>query len=87
MNFTYLENRSGGETRKLSMLANIIGLTMTNLYDENDNEDYRQALRDTCYTMCKLCELEGFPLNRTPLTVSWLDSNERKELRRKGAIK
>lgn len=87
MKFKYLENRSGGESRKLSTFATTIGLTMANLYDENDNEDYRQALRDTCYTMCKLCELEGLPLNRTPLTVSWLDSDERNELRRKGAIK
>ena len=87
MKFTYLENRSGGEAKKLSLFASTVGLAMQNLYDENDNEDYRQALKDTCYTMCKLCELEGLSLNRTPLTVSWLDSNERKELGRKGAIK
>ena len=87
MKFNFLECRSGGETRKLSLFASTVGLAMQNLYDENDNEEYRQALRDACYTMCKLCELEGLPLNRTPLTASWLDSNERKEYRREGAIK
>ena len=87
MDFTYLENRSGGETRQLCRFAGTVGLAMQNLYDENENEEYRQALRDASYTMCKLLELDGIPLNRTPLTVSWLDSEERKEYRRKGAIK
>lgn len=86
MKFTYLENRSGGESRKLSLFASTVGLTMQNLYDENENEEYKQALRDTSFQMCRLLELEGIPLNRTPLTVEWLDSNERKEYRRKGAI-
>ncbi len=87
MNFNYLENRSGGESRQLCLFASTIGLTMQNLYDENKNEEYRQALKDTSFKMCKLLELDGIPLNRTPLTVSWLDSEERKEYRRKGAIK
>ena len=87
MKFTYLENRSGGETRKLSLFASTVGLAMQNLYDENDNEEYRQALRDTCYTICKLLEVKGVPLNRTPLTTSWLDSIERRNLRRDGQIK
>ena len=86
-NYTYLENRSGGEIRKLSLFAFAISLGMHNLYDDNDSEEYRQALKDTCYKMCKLLELEGLPINRTPLTADWLDSNERKDLRRNGAIK
>ena len=60
---------------------------MQNLYDDNENEEYRQALRDTSYTMCKLLELQGIPLNRTPLTATWLDSNERRDYQRKGTIK
>ena len=87
MDFSFLECRSGGESRELIVFASTVSLAMQNLYDENDNEEYRQALKDTCYTMCKLLEIKGVPLNRTPLTVSWLDSNERKELRREGAIK
>lgn len=87
MKFNYLENRSGRESRELIVFASTVSLAMQNLYDENDNEEYRQALKDTCYTMCKLLELREIPLNRTPLTTSWLDSNERKEYRRTGAIK
>lgn len=87
MKFTCLENKSSGESRKLCRFANTVGLTMQNLYDENDNEEYRQALRDTSFQMCRLLELEGIPLNRTPLTAEWLDSNDRKEYRRKEIIK
>lgn len=87
MKFTCLENRSCGESRKLCLFASTVGLAMQNLYDENENEEYRQALRDTSFQMCRLLELEGIPLNRTPLTAEWLDSNDRKEYRRKGAIK
>ena len=87
MKLNFLECRSGGESREFITFASTVSLAMQNLYDENDNEEYRQALKDTCYTMCKLLEIKGVPLNRTPLTVSWLDSNERKELRREGTIK
>lgn len=87
MDFSFLECRSGGESRELIVFASTVSLTMQNLYDENDNEEYRQALKDTCYTICKLLEVKGVPLNRTPLTVSWLDSIERRNLRREGTIK
>ena len=87
MKFTYLENRSSGESRELTLFATTVGITMQNLYDDNENEEYRQALRDTSYTMCKLLELQGIPLNRTPLTATWLDSIERRDYRREGAIK
>lgn len=87
MKFTYLENRSGGESRELTLFATTVGITMQNLYDDNENEEYRQALRDTSYTMCKLLELQGIPLNRTPLTVAWLDSIERRNYQREGTIK
>ena len=87
MEFNYLECRSGGESRKLCLFASTVGLTMQNLYNENENEEYRQALRDTSYTMCKLLELRNIPLNRTPLTAEWLDSMERREYRRERAIK
>ena len=87
MKFTYLESRSGGESRELLVFATTVGIAMQNLYDDNPDEEYRQALRDTSYTMCKLLELHNIPLNRTPLTAEWLDSIERREYRREGAIK
>ena len=82
-----LECRSGGESRELIVFATTVSLAMQNLYETEENEEYRQALRDTSYTMCKLLELRGIPLNRTPLTASWLDSIERRNLRRDGQIK
>lgn len=87
MNFTYLESRSGGENRELLVFATTVGIAMQNLYDDNPDEEYRRALRDTSYTMCKLLELRNIPLNRTPLTAEWLDSMERREYRREEAIK
>lgn len=87
MKFTSLESRSGGESRELLVFTTTVGIAMQNLYDDNQDEEYRQALRDTSYTMCKLLELNGIPINRTPLTVEWLDSMERREYRREGAIK
>lgn len=87
MKFTYLENRSGSESRQLALFVNTVSLAMANLYDENESEEYRQALRDVGFKMCQLLEPQGIPLNRTPITAEWLDSNERKEYRRKGVIK
>lgn len=87
MNVTYLKNRLSKENRRSRLFASAVGLIMQNLYDENEGEEYRQALRDTSFQMCRLLELEGIPLNRTPLTAEWLDSNERREHRRKGTIK
>jgi hypothetical protein len=60
---------------------------MANLYEENENEEYRQALKDVGFELCKYLEPLGIPLNRTPLTADWLDSIERREYRREGTIK
>ena len=87
MNFNYLEYRSGGESKKLYDLVNLLGISMSNLYDENENEEYRQALRDVSFKLCQYLEPQGIPLNRTPLTAEWLDSYARKEYRQKGLIK
>lgn len=87
MDFKYLESRSSGEDRQFYKFAQLLSLTMTNLYDENDNEEYRQALKDVSFKMCQYMEAQGIPLNRTSLTADWLDSNTRKEFRRAGWIK
>ena len=87
MNFNYLENRSGGENIEVYKLASLLGLVMANLYDENENEEYRQALKDVSFKLCEYLEPQGISLNRTPLTVDWMDSNTRRDLRRAGWIK
>ncbi len=87
MDFTYLENRSGGETRQFYSFVNLLSTVMSDLYKENKEEDYRQAIRDVSFKVCQYIEAQGIPLNRTPLTAEWLDSNTRKEFRRHGWIK
>lgn len=87
MSFNYLECRSGGESGEVYKLANLLGSVMSNLYDENDNEEYRQAIKDVSFKLCEYLEPQGIPLNRTPLTADWLDSDIRKEFRRAGWIK
>ena len=84
MNFNF-NNRSGGQTRNLSSFVVRLGLAMQNLYDENDDEEYRQALKDTYYEMCKLLKPMGIPLKRTPIArwqyekgiqTRWGESND-----------
>ena len=78
--------RSSGETRHFYKFVGHLSVMMANLYDENDNEEYRQALKDVGFELCKYLEPLGIPLNRTPLTADWLDSEVRKEYRKGGRI-
>ena len=82
-----LENRSGGETRQFYSFVNLLSTVMSDLYKENQEEEYRQAIRDVSFKVCQYIEAQGISLNRTPLTVDWLDSKERKDFRRAGWIK
>lgn len=67
--------------------VNLLSLTMAELYKKNDDESYRQALKDLSFEVCRYLELHGISLNKTELTVEWLESEDRKELRRDGLIK
>ena len=87
MKLNFLECRSGGESREFITFASTVSLAMQNLYDENDNEEYRQALKDVSFKLCEYLEPQGISLNRTPLTADWMDSNTRRDLRRAGWIK
>ena len=86
MNFNF-ENRSGGETRQFYSFVNLLSTVMSDLYKNNEEENYRQAIRDVSFKVCQYIEAQGIPLNRTPLTEDWLDSKERKDFRRSGFIK
>ena len=86
MNFN-LDNRSGGETRQFYSFVSLLSTVMSDLYKENQEEEYRQAIRDVSFKVCQYIEAQGIDINRTPLTAGWLDSNTRKEFRRCGFIK
>lgn len=93
MKFEYSGGRSNGKTKELQDFAtlyefvNTVSTSLIKFYEENEDEEYRQALRDISFDICKYLEPKGIHFNRTPLTASWLDSNERKELRKQGVIK
>lgn len=71
----------------MEQLANLLSWRMTNLYNKNEDENYRRALKDVSFDLCRYLETHGLPLNKTPLTEGWLDSVIRKEYRREGIIK
>ena len=70
-----------------SDLEILLSWTMTKLYNKNTDECYRQALKDLSFEVCKYLELRGTALNKTELTTEWLESEDRRELRRVGLIK
>ena len=86
MNFN-IENRSSGETRQFYSFVHLLSSVMSDLYKENKEENYRQAIKDVSFKVCQYIEAQGISLNRTPLSADWLDSKERKEFRRAGFIK
>ena len=70
-----------------SDLEILLSWTMIKLYNKNTDEGYRQALKDLSFEVCKYLELHGTSLNKTELTTEWLESEDRRELRRVGLIK
>lgn len=68
-------------------VINVVGQTLATLYRENEDETYRRALKDFSFELCKYLETNGKPLNKTELTEEWLESEERRNLRREGLIK
>ena len=71
----------------MEQLEVLLSHALTNLYDKNKDENYRRALKDVSFYLCRYLETHGLPLNKTPLTEGWLDSDIRKEYRREGIIK
>ena len=63
-----------------------LGLAMTNLYEESSEENYKEAIKDLSFEVCKYLEPKGITLNRTPLTAEYLDSNYHRDFLR-GEIK
>lgn len=64
-----------------------INYGLTKLYNKNKDENYRRALKDFSFEVCKYLEIHVTSLNKTDLTAEWLDSEDRRELRRVGLIK
>ena len=71
----------------MEQLMKSISYGLTKLYNKNKDENYRRALKDVSFDICKYLETNGVPLNKTDLTMEWMESEERKEYRRLGLIK
>ena len=71
----------------MEQLEILLSHALTNLYDKNKDENYRQALKDVSFYLCRYLETHGTLLNKTELSEEWLSSDLRKEYRRLGAIK
>jgi len=79
MNFDY---KAGGQNKKFYDFVSFLGLLMTNQYEESSDESYKEAIRDISFEVCKYLEPKGIPLNRTPLTAKYLDSNYHRDFLR-----
>ena len=71
----------------MEQLEVLLSHALTNLYDKNKDENYRRALKDVSFYLCRYLETHGTSLNKTDLTMEWMESEERKEYRRLGLIK
>lgn len=69
------------QNKKFYDFVGFLGLTMTNLH-EGASGSYKEALEDLSFEVCKYLEPKGIPLNRTPLTAEYLDSNDHKKVLR-----
>ena len=71
----------------MEQLEILLSHALTNLYDKNKDENYRRALKDVSFYLCRYLETNGTSLNKTELSEEWLKSDLRKEYRRLGSIK
>lgn len=71
----------------MEQLEILLSHALTNLYDKNKDENYRRALKDVSFYLCRYLETHGTLLNKTDLTMEWMESEERRDYRRMGLIK
>ena len=78
----HLKCKDSKQNKKFYDFVSFLGLLMTNLYEENSEETYKEAIKDLSFEVCKYLEPKGIPLNRTPLTAEYLDSNDHRNFLR-----
>ena len=76
-----VDSLEDGKRQRFYDFVNFLGLIMTNLHDGSSGS-YKEALEDLSFEICKYLEPRGIPLNRTPLTAEYLDSDTHKNFLR-----
>ena len=66
------------QNKKFYDFVDFLGKQMRTLYDGSSGS-YKEALEDLSFEVCKYLDKQGIPLNRTPLTAEYLDSNDHKK--------
>ena len=69
------------QNKKFNNFVDFLGKQMLALYDNSDG-DYKEALEDISFEICKYLDKQGIILNRTPLTAEYLDSNIHRDILR-----
>lgn len=69
------------QNKKFYDFVSFLGLLIANLH-EGSSGSYKEALEDLSFEVCKYLEPKGIPLNRTPLTAEYLDSNYHRDFLR-----
>ena len=69
------------QNNKFYNFVDFLSRRMQNLYSGSSGS-YKEAIEDISFEICKYLDKQGIPLNRTPLTAEYLDSNEHKEILR-----
>ena len=67
------------EDKKFQDFVDFLGVYMRKLYDGSWGY-YKEAIEDISFEVCKYLEKQGTPLNRTPLTAKYLDSNYHRDI-------
>ena len=68
------------QNSKFYDFVDFLGKQMRSLY--NASGSYKEALEDLSFEVCKYLDKQGIPLNRTPLTAEYLDSNIHRDILR-----
>ena len=69
------------EDKKFQDFVDFLGRYMRKHYDGSWGY-YKEAIEDISFEVCKYLDKLGIPLNRTPLTAEYLDSNYHRDILR-----
>lgn len=68
--------------KKFYDFVDFLGKQVRTLHDGCLIGSYKEALEDLSFEICKYLDKQGIPLNRTPLTAEYLDSNYHRDILR-----
>jgi hypothetical protein len=70
------------QNKKFYDFVDFLGKHVRTLHDGCLIGSYKEALEDLSFEICKYLDKQGIPLNRTPLTAEYLDSNYHRDILR-----